>query len=96
MNDEYKSRPEFENMDVEISPDFHALDHSLLHCDNRRLHWQYAWEFKWSMQVKAATKCKIGLHESVQVHGRKAVGGPWFTFNMCVNCYKRLSAPQPE
>lgn len=94
MSDEYRPRPEIKK--IEISPDFHALDHSLLHCDNRRLHWKYGWEFKWSQEIKSHTKCHLGLHESGQVHGRHEIGGPWFTYKACMNCYKRLSVLQPE
>lgn len=92
--EEYRSRPDISGKKIVIAPDFHDLMHSIWHCDNRRLHLQRAWEFKWSMELRAMTTCKLGLHSPGQMWKRE--GDVWVTAKACHFCGKRLTEYQPE
>jgi hypothetical protein len=79
---------------------FHALLHPWYsrECDDRWLHLQRAWEYRWKEELRAATLCRIGRHRVVKSYRRdrdelnRGVG-PWRIEFRCYACGHRPPLP---
>lgn len=69
---------------------FHDLMHSIWRCDDRRLHWERGWEYRWGPALRAATLCRLGRHRLRKSWSRRpnAEGGfsDWRFAWTCANC----------
>lgn len=107
---EYNEPPDLTGKKIDFSQ-AHFLDHWPWQCPRAehayggwRTHLRYAWQFKWSERVRAATMCRIGLHAEVQWWGwydedgnrpkRREDRAYQMTGTVCSDCGKPMSTPQ--